>query len=246
MVIARVRVDQQKMNYDVAIMQPTYLPWAGYFNLISSVRTFVFLDDVQFSKSSWQSRNRIIMNGEVSWLSVPISHSRGQLINEVRVRREAAWPEKHVKSLEQAYSRAPYFTDISCIIESLRGSRATILADVNVALIELISQRLGFECRFLRSSGYPRCQGRSESLLQLIKEQSARSYLSPEGAREYLQADGLLPCEEVEVYFQNYEPTVYPQRGSPGWISHLSILDVVANIGWESAKEYVRGARRSV
>ena len=70
------------MIADIAVMQPTYLPWSGYFNLIANVKDFVFLDDVQFSKSSWHNRNRINEFGDVKWITVPVSHASHQLINE--------------------------------------------------------------------------------------------------------------------------------------------------------------------
>lgn len=232
--------------YDVAIMQPTYFPWAGYFNLISNVSTFIFLDDVQFSKSSWQSRNRICNFGMVQWISQPIEHCGLQNINEVRIRTAAKWPKKHVNQLQAVYGKAPYYGELKPIIAFLSEIEMGSLASVNIMLIKEISRLLDLECQFKRSSDLDTSTERSQRLLELIKGCGGVSYLSPEGSREYLENDAVLQMEGIEVAYQEFIPEKYTQYRCDEWHSHLSIIDVIANIGLEDAKKYVRGIRNGI
>lgn len=222
-------------------MQPTYLPWAGYFHLMSEVKTFIFLDDVQFSKSSWQSRNRINNFGNVQWISLPIEHKGLQKINEVRIRTEAKWPKKHIQQLKSVYGKAPFYSDLEPIISFMAEQELGTLASINENLIKMIAGLLELECHFLNSSDVAVSDGRSERLLCLLKQCGAVSYLSPQGSRDYLEQDAVLNNKGVQVVYQSYIPEKYMQYRSSEWHSHLSIIDVVANIGIEEAKEYVRG-----
>lgn len=85
-------------------MQPTYLPWAGYFHLIGTVDKFVFLDDVQFERRSWQSRNRILLEGREHYLTVPVRKaSRSELIKNIAIDNDQEWRKRHLQLLRQAY-----------------------------------------------------------------------------------------------------------------------------------------------
>ena len=121
----------------IAIMQPTYIPWAGYFNLISQADKFVFLDDVQFAASSWQQRNRIIFNGKIHMLTVPVlvKGRPDQLIREVQTDETQKWRQKHLSILRQAYSRHPHGKAAIGIVEGVLKHATCSLARINVALI---------------------------------------------------------------------------------------------------------------
>src|SRR5690242_13477665 len=118
------------------IMQPTFLPWAGYFHLLAEADVFVFLDDVQLSKQSWQTRNRILLNGQPHWISVPIEH-RGlsQTIRETPLVHTVQ--EKLCRTLEQTYAHHPYRSTMQSINELLRRPWSS-LASLNIALIHRI------------------------------------------------------------------------------------------------------------
>jgi len=91
----------------LVVMQPTYLPWMGLFDLIDQADVFVFYDTVQFEKQSWQQRNRIRTPGGPQWLTVPVYQSLGQPITDVRINNTARWRHKHWQSLVTYYRRAP-------------------------------------------------------------------------------------------------------------------------------------------
>ena len=136
------------------IMQPTYLPWSGYFNLIAEADDFVFLDDVQFSHQSWQQRNRILVNGQPHVLSVPVLTSdRGpQPICEVRVDESKNWRKKHVRTLQQAYAKHPYGKQAVALVEGVIGGGSNLLAEINIAIIRAFCQAMGLSANFHRSS----------------------------------------------------------------------------------------------
>src|SRR5690606_39042972 len=96
----------------VAILQSSYMPWKGYFDIINDGYTFVFYDDVQFTRQDWRSRNRIIANGNPLWLTVPTGTDIKRLINEVRL-SDSAWQRKHWSTIRHAYTKSPYFRDFA-------------------------------------------------------------------------------------------------------------------------------------
>src|SRR5690242_1978323 len=99
-------------------MQPTYLPWIGYFDLMDQVDVFVLLDTVQFVRQSWQNRNRIRTAQGVRWLTVPVEHAFGSEIGAIRVRDDMPWRRDHFETLRHAYARAAYWRELEPAIRS--------------------------------------------------------------------------------------------------------------------------------
>src|SRR5947209_586580 len=127
-----------------AIMQPTYLPWAGYFHLISQVGMFVFLDDVQYEKNSWQNRNRILVNGQPHWLTVPVRRlGLEQKINEVQIDDSSLWRKKHIRTLIETYAKHPHAASMLETVQPLLETSTDRLVDLNFSLIRAISGKLG-------------------------------------------------------------------------------------------------------
>lgn len=223
-----------------AIMQPTYLPWPGYFNLIAQVDIFVFLDDVQFEKRSWQSRNRVLLNSSSHWLTVPVKlNSRSQKINSVLIDEEQNWREKHRLLLNHAYARNPFKHQITELVELICDDSLKYLADLNIELIKACAKNLCLNTTFLSASEINAGGKRSEHLLNICRKLGCTEYLSPIGSADYLKEDGLFTNSEVRLSFQNFAPKSYVQLGSSDFISHLSIVDVIANMSWQDASIYI-------
>jgi hypothetical protein len=221
-------------------MQPFYMPWAGFFNLIFQTDHFIFLDDAQYQKSSWQNRNRLLANGLVSWLSIPVRKQLGTSIIETEIDSRAKWQTKHPKTIAQAYARYPHAQDLEPLLNLIKSTAATSLADVNIESTKLIASKLEISSTFYRSSELNIQGSRTERLVRLCNHVSSGEYLSPEGSREYLMQDGNFNNSGVKLLFQDFNPAIYDQAGNSGkFISHLSIIDVVANLGWEEASKYV-------
>lgn len=233
-----------------AIMQPTFFPWAGYFNLISQADEFVFLDNVQLEKQSWQTRNRVLAQGRELAIIAPIENrSLQQSIAETRLHDPRRHFPKLAKQLAQAYARHPFAEDLLDRLSPLLLNPPERLGEFNSDLIQRISGWLGLRTTFRRAGELDVAGARSERLAAICRTLHCRRYLSPPGSRDYLMADrfpelGAEVATEVgalELVFQDYHPAPYRQFGNRGpFVSHLSIIDVVANLGWEQAASYVR------
>jgi hypothetical protein len=225
------------MPCTVVIMQPTFLPWLGYFELMAQADKFVFLDTVQFKKRSWQSRNRLkSAQGKPFWLTVPLdSHDSNTPINQIRLADN--WPHsrrKHLDSIRLNLGLAPFFKAIFPKIEAWLKADFDLLAELNIAGIELFASVLALSPNFLRTSQMNLAGERSELLVHVCRQLGATRYYSPLGSKEYI-AETLFAENRIELAYQAWRHPVYPQRGEP-FVSHLSALDALLNIGPEAAR----------
>ena len=223
-------------------MQPTFLPWAGYFRLMAEVDQFVILDDVQISRQSWQTRNRVLVGERVHWIVVPIRHTNlEQTIASTELAQDGRWRLKTGRLLRQTYARHPYAADLEPFLEFFENGMLTLLADLNTDLIKYYAKELGITTSLRISSGMALDAGqRTERLIEICRRLGCDSYLSPVGSADYLEADGFTRMSEIGLEFAHYSPPPYTQRGVREFVPNLSIVDVVANLGWQGAADYVR------
>ncbi|MUG97021.1 hypothetical protein F7734_33665 [Scytonema sp. UIC 10036] len=223
-----------------AIMQPTYMPWAGYFNLISQADIFVFLDDVQYEKSSWQNRNRILLNGQVHWITVPSQRLYlGQSIKNIQIDEKRNWRQKHFKLISQAYAKHPYINELLNVLEIILEPSIIFLSELNIKIIRAFANSLNLYPKFVVSSELNICGQRTERLVKICEYFNCNEYVSPVGATEYLSKDGDFKDSQIHLSFQEFLPSNYAQHKQNSFISHLSILDVLANLGWKKTSQYV-------
>src|SRR5215510_15818658 len=136
----------------VAILQSSYIPWKGYFDLIHMVDEFVLFDTAQYRRNDWRNRNKIKTAGGLSWLSIPIRAEYKQRIQDVEV-DDVLWNERHWKTLKHEYTRAPYFLPYRDQIEDLyRGCQERLLSRLNYRFLTSICAMLGITTRFSWSS----------------------------------------------------------------------------------------------
>ncbi|VAW49911.1 hypothetical protein MNBD_GAMMA04-25 [hydrothermal vent metagenome] len=229
-----------------AIMQPTYLPWSGYFNLIQSVDKFVFLDDVQFEKQSWQSRNRLAQNAQEMLLSIPIKkHSLSSKINQITVNQQQSWQKKHVKSLRQAYAKSPYIEDVLSALESIiiglkDEEPKDRLIDYTIPIIKTLASLLGIKVEWYYSSDIFTKGKRSDKLIEICQFLNCNQYCSPIGSRGYIEEDGAFNSAGIDLVYQCFQPAPYVQATNTVFIPHLSVIDVIANVGLDEARDYIQ------
>jgi UDP-2,4-diacetamido-2,4,6-trideoxy-beta-L-altropyranose hydrolase len=229
----------------IAISQPTYLPWLGYFDLIDQVDAFVLLDDVQFTKQSWQHRNRIKTATGLQWLTVPVKyHGRfGQLISDVEIRDPDFW-RTQCRTIEVNYQSAPFF---DVYFEELRSlflsfGKAT-LVELNRRCLEWFMQVLGIHTPVFVSSRLRQPGKRTELLANLCSALDAKQYISPVGSAVYLlDEEDALVRKDIELLFQHYEHPQYRQLFPP-FLPYASVLDLLFNEGGR-AQEILRSGRR--
>jgi WbqC-like protein family len=225
-----------------AIMQPTFFPWAGYFRLMTKVDQFVFLNDVQLSRQSWQTRNRVLVNRKVHWVVAPIQHGGiNQTIGDVELVDGQYWRSKLARLLRQSYSRHRHAADIEVMLAILENGCQSRLAELNLDLIKYCAGQLVISTPFSRSSDMQLSAiDRTDRLIEICRLLQCDTYLSPPGSAEYLERDGFTRRCDIQLEFATFAPPPYRQHGTDAFISHLSIIDVVANLGWQGAADYVR------
>ena len=220
----------------IAISQPGYLPWAGFFDLIDQVDKFVLLDDAQFVKRSWDQRNRIKGPSGLQWLTVPVvvrGHFR-QMLPEVHIQEPRFW-EKHLRTIKVNYSKARYFDDYFGALQRIlqEQGREAKLVDLNIALIQWLADELAVTTPMLRSSTLGVEGKRSGRLVAICSLLGASDYVSPRSATYLLEDLGLFAASGLNVWFQNYVHPEYEQRFPP-FQPYASALDLLFNKGPES------------
>jgi hypothetical protein len=216
----------------IAVLQPSYLPWLGFFEQMMSVDTFVFYDDVQYTKNDWRNRNRIKTKEGFLWLTIPVKKSTGLQIREVRIDSSNQWQEKHRKTIAQLYSKAPHFEEVSALLEPLWNKKYEFLLDTVVDSITIITKYLNIETKIMYSSEIKVSGNKNEKLINICKTLGASEYYSGLAAQNYLDNE-LFKRDGINIAFQHYQHPLYPQMHG-NFVSHLSIIDLLFNCGNKS------------
>ena len=221
-------------------MQPTFLPWIGYFKLINEVDIFIFFDDAQYSKNSWHNRNRILVKNDMRWLTLPIKKkSLNTSISNTTIDFSKEWKNIIISKIENAYQQHNYFNDLNFLKSFIMNFNSNNLCIFNIELIQLISKKLDISSRFKLASSFNIDAKRSEKIIEICILNHASEYISPIGAKEYLKEDGNFSKSKIKLSFFDYKPKIYDQIDQKEFISHLSIIDLIANIGLKQSKEYL-------
>jgi hypothetical protein len=220
----------------VSVHQPNYLPWLGYFHKIAHSDIFVFLDTVQYPRgSSVANRNRIKTAHGVQYLTVPVSVPKGRRGKASYLEVSSAgghWVNTHVKTLQMAYGRAPYFEryieDVVAILE-----RAEPFVEMNVALIHFFLSQLSISTPVYRLSRLDIDPGRkSHLILDICQHFEAGVYLSGQGARKY-NDEALYNANGIQLVYQDFTCPRYTQLFGE-FVPNLSIVDLLFNCGPQS------------
>lgn len=215
----------------VAILQPGFLPWLGFFDQMLRCDVFVYYDDVQFDKHGWRNRNRIKSPSGPLWITVPVLHSgrQGQRIADAEIDNGKNWGRKMTAAIRQNYARAPYLADYLPDLERMLFAPWRFLADLDLAAAGLMCSWFGIERPVFRSSKLGIEGGKSSRLLAICRHFSATRYLSGNAAQDYLDVR-LFEDAGIAVEWQNYRHPTYPQLHGD-FVPFLSALDLVLNAG---------------
>lgn len=231
-----------------AIMQPTYMPWMGYFSMIDQAEAFVFLDNVQLVGRSWQVRNKIKLNDQEKMLTIPIDKSigRDQRMIYNTPYSDETWKKSHLGIIQQAYRKAPFYREVMEFLNALYLEKYDSIGKLNKVLISEICKRIGIHTQ-LYSASELHVDGRKDSLLvNICHILKADSYLSAQGSAAYIEKDtagGEFTKQEIELLYLNYEHPVYKQQGK-NFIAYIGIYDLLFNVGFEEALAYIRKGNR--
>jgi WbqC-like protein family len=231
----------------VAMMQPTFLPWVGYFAMIEMVDVFIFLDDFQFSRQSYQQRNRLFVSeSKVGWVTLPTTHTKGSSMGVKDVSLLEARPAIDDKFLarfrgilESNYKKSDYYADMREFIEEWLSIEWASLAEINMHFIRRVAELLRIEVEYVNSSELPVDGRKSERVVEILRATGAKSYLSAQGAFGYMKSEDIFPIDDIEVGFLNFDMQPYRQRQSDVFVTSLSVLDGLLQIGPEAMREIV-------
>jgi hypothetical protein len=230
----------------VVILQPTFLPWAGWFDLVDQADQLIVLDDVAFSKQSWQQRNRIRTSEALSYVTVPVRSAGrlGQCILDTEL-ANTIFVDKLLRTISGNYGRAQYFTryypELCRVVKASASSG--MLSELNCGLIDWLAEQLGVKTPRVRSSELGVEGKRGEYVARLCEYAGASRYLSPAGAEDYLIEDKVeFDNRFIAVDLHVYEHPVYRQCFQP-FVPYASVLDLLLNEG-DAAGDIMRSGRR--
>lgn len=227
------------------IMQPTYLPWMGYFDLMDQSDYFVFLDSVQFEKRSWQQRNKIKTPKGELLLTVPVL-SKGrfkQKINDVKIDKTVRFEKKHLKAIKHNYHKAKFFKRYIADLENILCQNHSYLVNLNIELIFWLKEVIGINSKLIRSSSLRTKGKRAELLTVICNTLRVQRYLSPIGSQLYLKESNAFKDRGVKLDYHNFKhPQYYQLYGD--FIPYLSVIDLLFNEGNKSLSIIRSGRRR--
>jgi hypothetical protein len=225
----------------VAVHQPQYLPWLGYFDKIDRADVFVLLDTVQYKKNEWQNRNRIKTARGPQWLTVPVTYRFPQRIGEVGVNNRVRWQHRQRQALLTSYRHAPYWGDVAPFLDEILDPQWDRLAPLNIFAVRRLAVILGITTPIHVASELPAFPEDPDArLIAIASHFGADTYLAGAGGRDYMDLERY-GDKGIKVLFQEYRHPVYTQRFG-AFEPFMSVLDLLFNQGIESLRILRRGA----
>jgi hypothetical protein len=216
----------------IAILQSSYIPWKGYFDLIRSVDEFVLFDDAQFTRRDWRNRNRIKTPQGPEWLTIPVC-SKGNYFEPIKsiTVSETGWAMRHWRTLRANYARAPCFSYCAERFERLYAEcHDTHLSGINYRWIAAVCELLGIRTKVSWSMDYELAEGKTERLVGICRQAGADTYISGPAARAYIDP-ALFDAANITLrYFDYAGYPEYPQLYPP-FDHHVSVLDLLFHQG---------------
>ena len=219
----------------VAVHQPQYLPWLGYFDKMRIADVFCYLDNVQYKKNEWQNRNRIKTAQGWQWITVPVCFRFPQKINEVEINNSVNWKKKHFQALTTNYSKAPYFKDYIVPLEDFFTKEWDLLSELNIALLERLRGRLNLKDKpAVLASSLELRDDPTDRLIDICILLGADAYLAGQDGATYMDLERFKE-NGIAVITQEFKHPVYPQPFGD-FQSHMSVIDLLFNCGPDSLK----------
>ena len=224
----------------VIITQSNYIPWKGYFDAFQLVDEVILYDDMQYTKRDWRNRNQIKTPQGLQWLSisVEVKGKFSQTIQETKI-SEKDWNEKHWKTIQMSYSKAPFFKEYKAILEDLyMNCKEDNLSLINYRFLDGINKILNITTPMRFSSEFVLAEGKTEKLVDLCKQVGATDYYTGSAAKNYMN-EALFEQENIKVHYLDYANYPEYKQLYPPFTHAVSILDLIFNAG-EEATNYMK------
>ena len=227
----------------IAIHQPQYLPWLGYFDKMDQADAFCYLDNVQFKKNEWQNRNRLKTAQGWQWLTVPVRYRFPQKIIGVQINESVKWQHKHLQSIATNYRKSRYYDEYFPIVESALKQDFDTIAGVNIHMTTQIREILGINSKpVVRSSELSLSEDPTGRLIDICKYFGGDYYLTGQDGYKYMDTEQFQK-NGIKIITQKFNHPAYPQCFGE-FRSHMSIIDLIFNCGPESMN-IIRASSRS-
>jgi len=219
-----------KREETLSIMQPYAFPYFGYFCLIESSNEIVFYDDVNFIKRGWINRNNLLLNNKTFLFQIPLSAvSQNKMINEIEILNDEKWKNNLLKTINQCYSKAPFYSEVYPILSEFILSSKGKISNFAIGSINIVYDYLGLSFNYkLSSECSPKTKGQEKSsrLANITKQLGYKNYINvSSGSELYTKED--FKNMGVDLYFNIPKITSYEQFSKNNFVPYLSIIDIL-------------------
>lgn len=216
-----------------AIIQSNYLPWKGYFDIIHDVDSFVFLEDVQYTKNDWRNRNKIKTPNGTQWITVPVHSDLDKCIFQTKIDNSKKWEEKHKKAIHANYASSCYYDTYKDNIIKIYNKRFDSISELNIHAIKLICKILDINVKYFNSNDLNITGNKDDKIIKICNKIGAEAYLSGPAAKSYIDENKF---EDAGIQLEYKDYLGYPEYSQIwGDFDHfVSIIDVIFNCGEES------------
>lgn len=226
----------------IGIHQINYFPWIGYFNKMVKSDIFIYLDEVQLTDRGFSQRTPMVnSNGNGAYLNVSVEKHghRDKEFREINLNNDVNWRETQINFLKGNYNRHPFFNEIMPVVERVLSEDHKRLVELNLRSIECIKELLEIETPTVMQSSlkYDRDAKKNDLMMALTQSCGGDVYLSGNGARKYMVIKNF-ELANIRVQFLKFQPFIYPQYKSEEFISGLSVLDLLFNVGVTGARDW--------
>tara|TARA_B100001093_G_C26835783_1_gene1018274 strand:+ start:1570 stop:2265 length:696 start_codon:yes stop_codon:yes gene_type:complete len=227
------------------ILQPSYIPWRGFFHQVQKAEIFVHYDCVQYDKHGWRNRNRIKTSQGSQWLTIPVVTKgcvkEGKIIKDIEIPQNHSWSLKHYNSIKQSYTKSAFYKEILPLVEEIYSRKDKMLVDFTCSTTEMIARKLGIQkTKFIRSSDICVTGSKTDRVIEILKKIGATHYISGPSAKDYIEKDKFADSG-ISLEFMSYDYTPYPQLHGI-FEPRLSVLDLLFNLGFDAGK-YIWGEK---
>ncbi|WP_375234782.1 WbqC family protein [Winogradskyella sp.] len=213
----------------IAVMQPYFFPYIGYFQLINAVDEFVFYDDVNFMKKSYINRNSMLLNQKAFQFTVPLKDaSQNKLIKDVEVFKDQKWFNGFFKTLEHAYKSAPFYKEVLQIVNNVFNHDYNTISELSIKSVLEVCNYLNINCKFsISSKDYSSSKSfnKTERLISIAKQSGKQTYVNTIGGQS-LYNKSEFKAHDIDLAFIETQAIEYKQF-SNDFVPFLSILDVL-------------------
>lgn len=227
----------------VAIHQPNFFPWLGYFNKLARADVFIVLDNVQFPKTggTWMNRVRLLVNGEPDWISMPMvrSYHGTRQIHEMKINNNISWRKKLLKTIDLSYGHAPLHHEVLPLFRKLIENPTDNLQEFNLTALQAMGTAIGLDWGKVILGSALEVNGEATDLLiAMVRAVGGTAYLCGGGAGAY-QEDEKFAAAGIQLIYQGFEHPTYSQADNVRFCAGLSIIDVAMNCGFDGARQLV-------